>query len=72
MLGPPSKSDISSIDSQYCRDVLSSVNCTRKRSMRNFFPKADDCCIDLLKKLIAFNPNERLTVEEALKHPYVS
>jgi mitogen-activated protein kinase 15 len=32
----------------------------------------DDVAIDLLLKLLVFNPNKRLTAEEALKHPYVA
>lgn len=27
--------------------------------------------LDLLKKLLVFNPDKRLTAEEALQHPYV-
>ena len=27
--------------------------------------------IDLLKKLLHFNPDKRLTTDQALKHPYV-
>ena len=32
----------------------------------------DDVAIDLLLKLLVFNPGKRLTAEEALKHPYVA
>ena len=32
----------------------------------------DDVAIDLLLKLLVFNPSKRLTAEEALKHPYVA
>ena len=28
--------------------------------------------LDLLKKMISFNPAERITVDEALIHPYLS
>lgn len=35
------------------------------------FPKAPADALDLMEKLIVFNPNRRLTVEEALRHPYV-
>lgn len=27
--------------------------------------------LDLLKRLLVFNPEKRLTAEEALEHPYV-
>ena len=32
----------------------------------------DEVAIDLLLKLLVFNPKKRLTAEEALEHPYVS
>ena len=28
--------------------------------------------IDLLKKMLVFDPNKRISIEEALKHPYMS
>lgn len=35
------------------------------------FPHADLKALDLLDKMLAFNPDNRITVEEALKHPYL-
>jgi len=35
------------------------------------FPTASEEAIDLLKHLLAFNPNLRYTAAEALKHRYV-
>ena len=35
------------------------------------FPKTSDLALDLLEKLLAFNPVKRITVEEALRHPYL-
>ena len=72
ILGAPSKEDVNSIDSQYCRDVLNSIKISRKKNIKNFFPNADDECLDLIQKLLAFNPSKRLTVEQALAHPYVA
>lgn len=35
------------------------------------FPGTPDLALDLLDRLLAFNPDKRITVEEALKHPYL-
>ena len=35
------------------------------------FPAADPKALDLLDKMLTFNPNNRISVEEALAHPYV-
>ena len=34
-------------------------------------PDAAEDSVDLMKKLLRFNPDKRLTAEQALKHPYV-
>jgi mitogen-activated protein kinase 15 len=35
------------------------------------FAGASEEALDFLKKLLCFNPKTRLTVEQALQHPYV-
>jgi mitogen-activated protein kinase 1/3 len=42
-----------------------------KIPFRQFYPKASALACDLIDKLLTFEPEERLTVEEALKHPYL-
>ena len=34
------------------------------------YSKIDDITFDLLKKMVCLNPKERITIEQALKHPY--
>lgn len=31
----------------------------------------DEQALDLLRKMLVFNPHNRITVEEALRHPYL-
>lgn len=46
--------------------------CKPKRSLEDVIPSAPPDGIDLLKGLLQFNPDKRLTAEQALKHPFVA
>lgn len=35
------------------------------------FPTATEDAIDFLKKTLVYNPNKRMTVEQALEHSYI-
>lgn len=71
LIGKPKPEDIESIESQLAWNIIGSINITKKKTFHSFFPKASEVAIDLLKRLLVFNPNNRLTAEEALKHKYV-
>lgn len=42
------------------------------KDVRSIFPQATRDAADLLKKLLVFDPEKRLTAAEALRHPYVA
>lgn len=42
-----------------------------KKSFPQLFPNANPDALDLLDKLLAFDPSSRISVEEALEHPYL-
>ncbi|KAK6125648.1 hypothetical protein DH2020_040609 [Rehmannia glutinosa] len=43
-----------------------------KPKAKMLYPKADPLAIDLLEKLLVFDPSKRITATEALCHPYMS
>lgn len=38
----------------------------------HLYAHASDLCLDMLAKLLVFDPSLRMTVEEALEHPYLA
>lgn len=70
LLGTPSLDTISRVRNEKARRYLSSM---RKKSPIPFsqkFPNADPLALKLLERLLAFDPKDRPTAEEALADPY--
>ena len=61
--GRPTADDIESINSPLAQTMLESLPPTRPKKIRDVFPTASDDALDLLKNLMHFNPNKRLTAE---------
>ena len=71
-LGTPCEEDLVRVQQPKLKSFLKSVKTTQGRCLETLLPQADSLAIDLLKKMLTFNPNHRITVEDALKHPYFS
>ncbi|KAM9306042.1 mitogen-activated protein kinase 15 [Gastrophryne carolinensis] len=72
VIPPPSQDDILAIKSDYGASVIGRMNLRQKVSLADLLPPS--CppeALDLLSRLLIFNPDKRLTAEEALDHPYV-
>ena len=70
--GRPSPEDIEAINSPLAQTILESLPPSKVRRLRDVFPTASDEALDMLKSLLQFNPNKRLTAEQALRHHYVA
>ncbi|KAF1322518.1 Cmgc/cdk/cdc2 protein kinase, partial [Globisporangium splendens] len=44
----------------------------KRRPLKRLFPNISDLGIDLLTKLLIYNPDQRISAEDALRHPYFS
>ncbi|EMS45186.1 Mitogen-activated protein kinase 11 [Triticum urartu] len=70
VLGTPSLDAISQVRNDKARKYLT---CMRKKQPASFsqkFPKADPLALRLLRRLLAFDPKDRPSAEEALADPY--
>ncbi|KAB8345839.1 hypothetical protein FH972_022894 [Carpinus fangiana] len=71
VLGTPTMEDYYGIKSRRAREYIRSLPFKKKIPWKAMFPHTSDLALDLLERLLAFNPAKRITVEEALKHPYL-
>lgn len=70
--GRPSTEDVAAIKSPFAQTMLESVPAMKPKALAELFPTASAEALDLLRVTLQFNPEKRLTAEEALRHPYVS
>jgi len=55
-----------------CRRVIRNMGPRAAVPWATLFPRAETQALDLLGKLLAWNPANRITVEEALRHPWLA
>ncbi|XP_050409210.1 mitogen-activated protein kinase 1 [Patella vulgata] len=71
VLGSPSQGDLNCIMNEKARGYIQSLPYKPKIPWPRLFPNADPKALDLLDKMLIFNPQKRITVEESLAHPYL-
>lgn len=70
VLGTPKESTLIKIGSVRAQNYVRSLPYTRKVSFLELFPNANPLALDLLEHMLTLDPNERISVEDALNHPY--
>lgn len=70
LLGTPSLEAITRVRNEKTRRYLSNMRKKKPMQFSRKFPNADPLALRLLERLLAFEPNDRPTAEEALADPY--
>merc|ERR1719273_2100837 len=71
VLGTPSKEDLSFITNPKAQLYVNSLPLRPTVAWRRVYPNANERMLDMLNRLLAFDPTKRLTVEEALSQPFL-
>ncbi|PKI36886.1 hypothetical protein CRG98_042728 [Punica granatum] len=72
VLGTPKPAELDFIKSGKARRYIKLLPYTRGTPLSTLFPLADPLGLDLLAKMLVFDPTKRITAAEALKHPYLA
>ena len=71
LFGTPSDEDISAIPNARSRRMMDRQPKKPPKDLKSVFRGVNPKAIDLIQKMLEFSPNKRITVEDALAHPYL-
>lgn len=71
ILGTPNEETLSRIGSPRAQEYVRNLPYMPKKPFPALFSNANPDALDLLDKMLAFDPSSRISVEQALEHPYL-
>lgn len=72
LLGNPTNTDLRQIMNNSARIFMDSLPQKHKIPFDQYFKGCDNLEIDLLEKMLTWDPEKRITIEQALNHPFIS
>jgi mitogen-activated protein kinase 7 len=70
-LGTPNEETLARIGSPRAQEYVRNLPFMPKVPFKQLFPQANPDALDLMDRMLAFDPSSRISVEEALEHPYL-
>lgn len=71
VLGTPSEEDFDFVTDAKAIEYLKSFPPRRKVDLTELYPGSTKEALDLLDKMLTFNPKKRITIDECLSHPFL-
>jgi len=71
VLGTPTLDEFYAITTRRSRDYIRALPFRKRRPFAQIFPNANPLAVDFLTKTLTFDPKKRISVEDALAHPYL-
>lgn len=71
-LGTPSDEELGFISAPKAKSYIKALPLATRPDFRRLFPGANPQAIDLLERMLQFDPRRRITVEQALEHPWLA
>ncbi|TVU47460.1 hypothetical protein EJB05_07063 [Eragrostis curvula] len=71
VIGTPTDEDLGFIRNEDARRYMRHLPQFPRRPFASLFPRVQPVALDLIERMLTFNPLQRITVEEALDHPYL-
>lgn len=72
ILGTPPEETLERIGSRNVQEYINQLGVIPKIPFQKIYPNATPQAVDLLERMLSFDPKVRITVEKALEHPYLS
>ena len=71
LLDKPSPDDIAALGSEHAESVIKSLSTNKSKSFTLLFSMMGKDGIDLVRRMLCFNPKKRISVDQVLNHPYI-
>ena len=72
LIGNPQEDLIEQITILKNKEFIQSLPKRKAKEFPTIFKGANPDAIDLIRRMLTFDPSKRITVDEALEHPYMS
>ena len=70
VMGSPSEAEVAKVMDAEARTYLQSMEKHPRKELSDVLPLAAESALDLLDRMLKFDPDERCAVDEAITHPY--